>query len=114
MKLLLRWLIATAAILLAAYIVPGIAIASFLTAIIVALVLGIINAVIKPFLILLTLPINIITLGLFTLVINALLVLLTAAIIPGFSIAGFWDAMLFSIVLSIITFFLNKLLPDKD
>jgi putative membrane protein len=114
MGLLIRWLIAAAAVIVASYIVPGVSLASFWTALLVALVLGIINAVLKPLLIILTLPINRVTLGLFTLVINALLVLLASSIVSGFSIMGFWNALLFSLILSVVTFFLNKLAPDKD
>lgn len=114
MSLLIRWLIAAAAVMLASYVVPGVTLTSFWTAILVALVLGIINVFLKPLLVLLTLPINILTLGLFTLVINALLVLLASSIVTGFSIDGFWTAVLFSIVLSVVSFFLNKLSPDKD
>lgn len=114
MNLLIRWIISAASVMIAAYVVPGVLLTSFWTAILVALVLGIINALFKPLLVLLTLPINILSLGLFTLVINAVLVWLAAALIEGFSISGFWVALLFSLVLSVLTFFLNKLMPDKD
>ncbi|HSX25359.1 MAG TPA: phage holin family protein [Candidatus Andersenbacteria bacterium] len=103
MNILLRWIINALAILAAAYIVPGIAVQGFGTALLVALVLGLLNIFIKPILILLTLPITIVTLGLFTFVINALLVLLTSKLVPGFFVAGFWQGLLFSIVFSIIT-----------
>ena len=72
-------------------------------------VLGIINAFIKPVLIILTLPINILTLGLFTFVINALIIILTSGLVPGFKVNGFWWALLFSIVLSIVNSFLHQL-----
>lgn len=110
MYLIFRWLIATSAILISAYIIPGITISSFWTALWLALFLGIVNIVLKPILILLTLPINILTLGLFTFVINALLILLSSSVIKGFEVSGFWVAMLFSIVLSIISYILNRLL----
>ena len=109
MKLLIKWLVAALAIIITAYIIPGITIASFWTAVWLALILGIINVILRPILIILTLPINIITLGLFTLVINAILVLLAAWAVTGFEASGFWTAMLFSIVLSIVSYFLNKL-----
>jgi len=103
MQILLNWLIAALAVLASAYVLPGVSVAGFGSAMIVALVLGIINAFIRPLLLLLTLPINVLTLGLFTFVINAFLVLLTAQIVPGFRVDGFWYALLFSLVLSIVT-----------
>jgi putative membrane protein len=99
----LRWLVATICVGIAAYILPGVKVDSVAAAIIVALVLGFINGFIRPIILLLTLPLNILTLGLFTFVINALLVELTALIVPGFHVAGFWYALLFSLVLSILS-----------
>ncbi|MCX6792592.1 MAG: phage holin family protein [Candidatus Falkowbacteria bacterium] len=113
MNLIIRWLLATIAIIITSYILPGVVLSGFWTAVLVALVIGIINAVIKPILLILTLPINILSLGLFTLVINALLILLSSKIVDGFSVASFWTALLFSIILSIISFFLGKLAPSK-
>lgn len=81
----------------------------FKAALLAALVLGIINATIKPLLILLTLPITVLTLGLFTLVINALLILLTSKLVPGFQVDGFWWAFLFSIILMVVNYILYKL-----
>jgi len=75
---------------------------NFLSAIIAAVVLGLINAFLRPILVILTLPVNILTLGLFTLIINGALVMLAAAIVPGFVIGGFWQAVLFAIVLSLV------------
>jgi len=98
---ILHWLIATVAILIAAYIIPGVTV-TLVGAIVLAVVLGIINIFIKPILFVLTLPINVLTLGLFSLVLNALLVLLAAQIVPGFHLAGFWTAFWFSILLSLI------------
>ncbi|OGF25625.1 hypothetical protein A2303_01030 [Candidatus Falkowbacteria bacterium RIFOXYB2_FULL_47_14] len=99
MEILISWAISALIILAAGYLLPGIKISGFFSALLVALVLGIINAFIKPLLLLLTLPINILTLGLFTLVINALLVMLVAAIVPGFQVKNFWWALLFSVCL---------------
>ena len=113
MKLILKWLIAAIAIVISAYIIPGVSVASFWTAIWLALFLALINVIIKPILILFTLPINILTLGLFTFVINALLILLASSIIKGFNVDGFWVAMLFSIVLSIISYILHKIFGTK-
>jgi putative membrane protein len=114
MNIIIRWLIATAAIIITSYVLPGVMLKGFWSAVIVALVLGIINTIIKPILVILTLPINILTLGLFTLVINALLILLASSIVAGFSVDGFVTALLFSIILSLVSFLLNKLSPDKD
>ena len=113
MKLLIKWLIAVIAILITGYIIPGIVVASFWTAVWLAVFLAIINVVLKPILIILTLPINILTLGLFTLVINAILVLLASWAIHGFQVSGFWIAMLFSVVLSIVSYLLSKLFGVK-
>jgi len=113
MKIILKWLISAIAIILTAYVLPGVTVVSILTAIWLAALLAIINLLLRPLLILLTLPINIISLGLFTFVINALLILLAASIIKGFDVAGFWWAMLFSIVLSIVSYLLNTLFGTK-
>jgi putative membrane protein len=90
------------AIFLTAYLLPGIRLSGFGAALMTAVVLGLINVILKPIFILLTLPINILTLGLFTLVINTLLIMLTSAIVPGFQISNFWWALLFGIILSLI------------
>lgn len=109
MKILLHWLIATIAIAITAYILPGAHIDSVTAALVAAVILGAINAVIRPILIILTLPITIVTLGLFALVINALLVMLASAIVPGFTIDSFWWALLFSIVIAIVGGVLGKI-----
>ena len=101
MKLFLHWLISTIAILIAAYIVPGVMVTP-LGAIIAAVVLGALNLFIRPILIILTLPITILTLGLFSLVINALLVMLVSFIVPEFFVIGFWSAFFFALVLSVV------------
>ena len=101
MKIFLHWLISTLAILVAAYIVPGVML-TLVGALIAAVVLGALNLFIRPVLIILTLPINILTLGLFSLVINALLVMLATLIVPGFVVTGFWSAFLFAIVLAVV------------
>ncbi|MFA5360344.1 MAG: phage holin family protein [Patescibacteria group bacterium] len=110
MFLVIKWLIMVLAIAVSSYLVPGVAIAGFWSALWLALFLGIINVLVKPILILVTLPINILTLGLFTFVINALMILLAASVIKGFSVSGFWVAMLFSIVLSIVSYLINALI----
>jgi putative membrane protein len=110
MILLLKWLIMAISIIVSAYLIPGVTVSGFFAALWVALFLGIINVLVKPVLILITLPINIVTLGLFTFVINALCILLASSAIKGFQVTGFWVAMLFSIVLSAINYLLGFLL----
>jgi len=110
--MLLTFIISALAIAITAYLLPGIQIDSYITVGITALVLGLINGFIKPVLTLLTLPINILTLGLFSLVINALLILLASEIVPGFEVSSFWWALIFSIVLSIITSALGSILKS--
>lgn len=90
------------AILISAYLLPGVHLQDFITAIIVALVLGLVNIFIKPLLIIITIPITILTLGLFLLAINAIMILIVDNFIDGFRVDGFWWALLFSLVLSII------------
>ena len=107
LAILIGWIVSALAIIVAAYLLPGVRVDSFTTGLVVAVVLGIINAFLKPLLLLLTLPINIVTLGLFTLVINALLVLVAASIVPGFHVDGFWAAFFYAIVLSLINMFLH-------
>lgn len=109
MAILLNLLVSSIAVFVTAYILPGIKVNDFFTAIVVAIVLGVINAFLKPVLIILTLPINVLTLGLFTFVINALLIMLTSFLVPGFYVANFWWAILFSLVVSLVSSFLNSL-----
>lgn len=101
MKLLLHWLIATLAILITVYIVPGTSV-TLTGAIVAAAVLGALNLFIRPIIFVLTLPITVLTLGLFSLVINALLVMLTSYLVPGFFVTGFWSALFFGLVLAIV------------
>lgn len=107
--LLIRWVLFAIALLFVAWIIPGISLAGFGSAMWAALVIGLINVIIRPILILLTLPINLMTLGLFTFIINALLFWLVSRIVPGFIVLDFWSALLGSIVLSIISVFINRL-----
>lgn len=102
MNFIINLLISSLAIFATAQITPGVIIDTFATSIVVAIVFGVVNAVIKPLLIIFTLPINIMTLGLFTFVINALVVLLVDYLVPGFRVDGFFIALVFSIVLSIV------------
>jgi len=112
MFLLLRWLIGAISLMSVTYVVPGIKIQSFYTALIAALILGLINSLIKPVLILLTLPVNILTLGLFTLVINALLFWLAATIVKGFGVDGFWPAFWGALAMSVISWVLNGIFNE--
>lgn len=102
MNFLAKILVNGLAVLIAAYLLPGIHVDRMVTAVIIAAVLILLNLVVKPILIILTFPITIVTLGLFLLVINALIIMLVSAIVPGFQVDGFWWALLFSIILSII------------
>lgn len=102
MALLLQWLIYSVAILIAAYLLPGVQIDSFGTAVIAALILGILNAVLRPLLLLLTLPLNVVTLGLFTFVVNAIVILATDGLVEGFNVNNFWWALLFSLIVSLV------------
>ncbi len=103
MKTFIHFLVSAVAILISAYILPGVGVSGFLSAFVLAVVLGVINTFIRPVLIMLTLPISIVTLGLFVLVINALLIMLAAAIVPGFMVASFWWALIFGIVVALVT-----------
>jgi putative membrane protein len=107
MGLLIRWLIYAVAIMILTYIVPGISVKNFYSALIAALVLGLVNAVIRPLLILLTLPVNILTLGLFTLVINALMLWFVASIVKGFDVQNFVAAFLGALVLLVVGWIIN-------
>lgn len=109
MRLLTYLLINCIAIVVAAYILPGVHVDTISTVILVAIVLGVVNTFIKPVLVLFTLPLTIMTLGLFTFVINALLVLLTSYLVHGFIVVNFWWALLFSLVVSFVSSFLNHL-----
>lgn len=102
MKLIIRLLITAIVVFLLANWLPGVDVATYWTAIIVAVVLGLLNLIVKPILVLFTLPITVVTLGLFLLVINALIILLCDYLIGGFEVFGFWYALLFSVFLSII------------
>jgi putative membrane protein len=109
MTMILKLLLNAFVVFLASYILPGVDVDSFVTAILVAVVLGALNLFLKPILVILTLPINILTLGLFTLVINTLIVLLASSIVPGFVVLSFWWALAFSLVVSVISAFLGSM-----
>ena len=106
---LLNWFANALVIMVAAYVLAGVHVDNLWTALIVALVIGILNILVKPLFILLTLPITIVTFGLFLLIINAIMVLLASAIVPGFIVDGFWWALLFSLLVSLINLALAKM-----
>ena len=108
MKLIYRVLLAALALLLAAYLIPGIIVEGLYIAIIAAVILGILNLIAKPILVVLTLPITIVTLGLFIFIINALLFWFAASFIEGFSVEGFIPALLGSLIVSVISAIGNK------
>jgi putative membrane protein len=112
MNLLIKIFITSGLVFLIAHFMPGVHVASFTTALIVALVLGLLNIFIKPILVILTLPVTILTLGLFLLVINALIILLCTSIVGGFSVESFWTALFFSIVLSLSQSIMNGILGE--
>lgn len=109
--MIMQLLISAFAFYVTAYLIPGFVISGWQALVVISIVWGIITLIIRPILILLTLPINFLTLGLFTFVINALLLMLMTKIVPGFSISGFGTALLAAIVLSLINMFLLRLIP---
>jgi putative membrane protein len=104
---IIHWFVSAVAILIAAYLLPGVEV-TLVGALVAAVVIGLINAFLKPLVMLLTLPINVVTLGLFSLVINALLVMLADAVVPDFSIDGFWTAFIFAILLSLLNWLFGR------
>ena len=109
LKLLLVWLINAVALIAVAYLMPSITVASFGAALVAALVLGLINAVVRPVLVLLTLPVTVLTLGLFIFVINGLLFWLVGTWLEGFDVGGFWSGVLGAILFSIVSWVLSAL-----
>ena len=110
MRLLLAWLINAVALMSVAYLLPGVTVSSFTTALVASLVLGLVNAVIKPILFLLTLPVTLLTLGLFIFVINGLMFWGVAELVSGFVVAGFWWGVAGAIAYSIVSWALSALL----
>ena len=105
-------LLSALAVVILAKILPGVSVDTYVTALIVAVVLSILNILVKPILIILTLPVTIITLGLFLLVINALIILMADYFIPGFDVSSFWWALLFSLLLSLLQSIFYSLLKE--
>ena len=113
MRLLLVWILNAVALLAVAYLYPGVQVQDWKAAAIAALVLSLVNTLVKPVLVILTLPVTILTLGLFLLVLNALLFWAVASLVPGFHVSGFWAALLGAILYSVIGWLLSLLIPDK-
>ena len=102
--ILISWIVTTLAILVVTYLIPGVRVSSLGTAIVAAAILGILNALVRPILVVLTLPLTILTLGLFLFVINALMFQLAGALVPGFHVDSFWSALLGSLIVSIVAY----------
>jgi putative membrane protein len=114
MNFILKIVLTAVAVLVIAHFLPGVSVENFTSSVIVAVVLALLRVTIKPLLIILTLPVTILTLGLFLLVINALIILLADNLIDGFTVDGFWIALLFSLILSIFESILYSLLDEKQ
>jgi len=113
MGLLVRWLVLTAAIIIASYLISGIEISGFFSAFFAAAILGILNIFFRPILFILTLPINLLTFGLFTFVINALLLKMASGVIEGFQVHGFWSAVFGALVISVLNWLLNSFINEQ-
>ncbi|WP_369992388.1 phage holin family protein [Winogradskyella sp.] len=113
MNLIIRLLLNALAVFVLAHLLSGVDVDGYLGALIVAVVLAILNLLVKPLLIIFTLPVTIMTLGLFLLVINALIILLADKLLDGFGVSSFWTALLFSILLSILQSILHSLFKEK-
>lgn len=108
-----RWLTLTGAILIASYMLEGIHVSGFFSALGAAAILGILNAFFRPIALLLTLPINILTLGLFTFVINAVMLKMASGVIGGFDVRGFWTAIFGSLIISLVSWLVNTFINDS-
>ena len=109
MRFFLKILVSTLAVLITAYIMPGVSVDSYTTALMVALVMALLNIFLKPILVILTVPITLFSFGFFLLIINAFILILAGKMVSGFKIEGFWQAFFCSIVLSLITYLLERL-----
>jgi len=111
--ILTKWLVLTVAIMFAAYVIDGIQLTGFFSALFTAAILGILNVFFRPVLIILTLPINIVTLGLFTFVINALMLMMASGVISGFEVSGFWAAVSGSLLISTVSWILSAFINEQ-
>jgi putative membrane protein len=113
MKVILRILLTAFAVLIISHFLKGVMVDDYTSAVIVAAVLGLLRLIVKPILVILTLPVTILTLGLFLFVINAVIVLFASNLIAGFTVSGFWVALLFSLLLSLFQSILFSFLKEK-
>ncbi len=111
--IVLRWLTLTGAIVLASYLLEGIHISSFMSAIGAAAILGILNAFFRPIALLLTLPINILSLGLFTFVVNAVMLKMASGVVSGFDVEGFWTSLFGALIISLVSWGLNTYISEN-
>jgi len=109
----LRWLILTFAIIATSYLIDGIQVSGFLSALFAAAILGILNAFFRPILLILTLPVNILSLGLFTFVINAVMLMMVSGVISGFKVYGFWSAVFGSLLISLVSWLLTSFVSER-
>jgi putative membrane protein len=108
MNTIIKIVLSALAVGIASYLLPGVVVSGFMSAVVVAVVLILVNTFVKPIITILTLPINILTLGIFSLVITALMVLLTDYVVPGFQVAGFWSALFFGVLFALISMVFGK------
>ena len=111
--LFFRWLVLTAAIIVCAYLIEGIHVSGFFSALVAAAFLGVLNALFRPLLLIITLPVNILTLGLFTFVINAVLLLMVSGVVTGLEIRSFWSALGGALIIALISWVLMAFVSDR-
>ncbi len=114
MNFFLKMILSSVAVIIVSYLLPGVYVEDFFAALILAIVLALLNGLVKPVLIVLTIPLTFFTLGLFLLVINAIIILMADGLVPGFQVDGFWWALIFSILLSITNSLLSDLSKSKE
>jgi putative membrane protein len=112
-RITIKWLALTAAIMVTSYLIDGISVDGITSAFLAAAVLGILNVFLRPIALILTLPVNILSLGLFTFVINAFMLIITSRLIPGFNVNGFWAAIIGSLLISIVSWTINIFAAEK-
>lgn len=114
MNFIVKILISSLAVMVSAWLLPFVSVDDYFTGIAVALILSFLNAVLKPLLVILTLPVTVVTLGLFLLVINAIIILITNSLLDGFHVGGFWSALFFSLILSFVTSVFERMQKDSE
>ncbi|MFK7952773.1 MAG: phage holin family protein [Ekhidna sp.] len=113
MNILVKILLSSIGVVVASYLLPGVEVDQFTTAIIIALLISLLNVTVKPLLIILTIPLTVFTLGLFLLVINAIIILIASSVVSGFVVDNFWWALFFSLLLSLINSLLTDISKDQ-